>query len=133
MFGYRSWLKSIATGMVSFESSRETFEVLCNAMSCEDDSNRMSKHVDRCMIELGVAPKVNGPLFLMIRSMMAPFLVRPQSLMNLARIKIRKAVRQQPKRLNTRPLQHRPISVTADGTRQLHLPQKLRQFINMGE
>ena len=108
---------------------------MCNTMSCEDESNRMSKHVDRCMIELGVAPKVNGPMFLMIRSLMAPFMARPQTLMNLARIKIRKAVKHQPKRLNTtRPVvQLRPISATTDGTRQLHLPQKLKQFISMGE
>jgi hypothetical protein len=58
-------------------------------------------------------------------------------IMSLARVKIRKAV--SVKRLNTtRPAQQllqqpRPISVTAEGTRQLHLPQKLRQFISMGE
>ena len=102
----------------------------------------MAKHVDRAMIELGVAPKVNGPLFLRIRSAMAPYMVAktPQTLMALARQKIRKALlsnKSQPiKRLQGSNQSQRlqlQGSVTAQKARQLHLPQKLKQFITMGE
>ena len=134
---FRSWLKALSTGLLSLEDSRETLEVLCSAMSCEDVSNgpRISRHVDRCMIELGVAPKVNGPLFLKVRSLVAPHSARPQSLMSLSRKNIRRALsgsQRTPvvvKRLGA----GQPLSATANRSLHLKLPQKLRKFITMGE
>merc|ERR1719204_1209010 len=52
----------------------------------------MVRHVDRCMVEMGVAPKVNGPLFLRLRAKMAPHMIRPQSLMSISRTRIRAAI-----------------------------------------
>jgi len=138
----------VTTGLLTLEASAGTFEVLCAAMAQENTengssgngsfsgSNRMANHVDRAMIELGVAPKVNGPLFLRIRSAMAPYLARtPQSLMSLARHKIRRALllNKGPKRLTTKASQRPLQSLTTQKASQLHLPQKLRQFITMGE
>ena len=130
---FKSFLKALMTKRTTIEASTNTINMLCMVMAA--DVNRMILHVNRCMIELGVAPKVNGPLFLRLRAKMAPFMAKPQSLRSISLAQIRHSIlRKNPKRLQRNQLSQLKLSsVTASRVCQLQLPQKLQNYICLGE
>ena len=67
--------------------------MLCTAMeSQQNDKRTMRQHVDKTMLELGVAPKINGPLFKKLRAEITPFIAKPQSLRFICIKSIRKSI-----------------------------------------
>merc|ERR1712088_753873 len=67
---------------------------LCTAMESQQQQAgiTMGQHVDKTMLEVGVAPKINGPLFKQLRAEIAPFITKPQSLRFICIKSIRKSI-----------------------------------------
>ena len=133
---FKFFLKSLMQNNTTIDLSKKTLEMLCTAMS--EQHHRMGKHIDRCMIEMGVAPRVNGPLFKRLRTIMAPFMGKPQSLKNLCLTSIRRSVLQNRplKRLNQAYRKSPKVvlhSNTVAKVSRLNLPQQIQQLICLGE
>ena len=99
----------------TLEGSEITLELLCQAMG--EEPRRMKSHVTRTMLQLGKAASVNGPLFLRVKSAMAPYWSRPQTLKYQCLKRIRRSLG--PKRLNN------------GGVSKLRLPPKLQRYVRL--
>ena len=163
---FKWYLRSLMSGKTTIKSSKQTLYMLCTAMQSQEYStaghhSTMGQHIDRAMVELGVAPKLNGPLFRHLRSEIAPYITRPQSLRFICIKSIRKSIgnRQRQQIMNralkrlkqNAPLQkqsnrHSPrlinntaITTTTTNTDltisncKLKLPHKLQQFVCLEE
>merc|ERR1719486_1079304 len=82
------------SGCTDIKSSKQTLYMLCTAMESQQQQPgiTMGHHVDKTMLELGVAPKINGPLFKQLRAEIAPFIAKPQSLRFICIKSIRKSI-----------------------------------------
>ena len=90
---FRWYLQSLMSGSTDIQASKQTLYMLCTAMeSQQNDKRTMRQHVDKTMLELGVAPKINGPLFKKLRAEITPFIAKPQSLRFICIKSIRKSI-----------------------------------------
>ena len=90
---FKCYLRSLMSGGTNIESSKQTLYMLCTAMESQQKSKiTMRQHIDRTMLELGVAPKINGPLFKKLRAEINPFIAKPQSLRFICIKSIRKSI-----------------------------------------
>ena len=156
------YLRSLMNGdTTTIETSKQTLYMLCTAMQSQQHNSTMGQHIDRVMLELGVAPKINGPLFKQLRAEIAPFITKPQSLRFICIKSIRKSIgkRQRQQMMRVSPVLKRlkPNSSslqsstsrygrcnnsntaikTTTGTTisncKLKLPHKLQQFVCLEE
>ena len=91
---FKAYLRSLMSGITDIKSSKQTLYMLCTAMESQQQQTgiTMGQHVDKTMLELGVAPKINGPLFKQLRAEIAPFIAKPQSLRFICIKSIRKSI-----------------------------------------
>lgn len=89
---FKWYLCSLMRGDTDIETSKQTLYMLCTAMESQQHPISMGQHIDRTMVELGVAPKINGPLFKKLRAEIAPFIAKPQSLRFICIKSIRKSI-----------------------------------------
>ena len=87
------YLRSLMAGSTDINTSKQTLYMLCTAMeSQQNNKTTMRQHIDRTMLELGVAPKINGPLFKKLRAEINRFIAKPQSLRFICIKSIRKSI-----------------------------------------
>ena len=157
------YLRSLMNGDTTIKTSKQTLYMLCTAMQSQQFHSTMGQHIDRVMLELGVAPKINGPLFKQLRAEIAPFITKPQSLRFICIKSIRKSIgkRQRQQMMRVTPVLKRlkpnssslqsstsrygrcnnssstAIKTTTAGTTisncKLKLPHKLQQFVCLEE
>ena len=89
---FKWYLRSLMRGNTDIESSKQTLYMLCTAMESQQHPISMRQYIDTTMVELGVAPKINGPLFKKLRAEIAPFISNPQSLRFICIKSIRKSI-----------------------------------------
>ena len=90
---FKWYLRSLMAGTTDIKASKQTLYMLCTAMeSQQNEKSTMRQHVDKTMLELGVAPKINGPLFKKLRAEITPFIAKPQSLRFICIKSIRKSI-----------------------------------------
>lgn len=109
-----TWFLRSAMTSSSLAGAENTLTCLSHEMG--RDPGRMKSHVLRVMLVEGKHPRVLGPLYLQLKTTMAPFWSEPQQLRYLAWNSIRKSIG--PKRL-------------AKGSRQLGLPSPLRRYLTL--
>lgn len=114
-------LMDVSCGL-DLDSAEETLRMICVSMSTAAEANdsktaRMKRHVNRTMLSMGKVAALNGPLFLRIKTTMAPYWSRPQSLRLQCLRRIRRSIG--PKRL------------VNGGNRRLPLPTKLQKFVGL--
>jgi hypothetical protein len=104
---FKWYLRSLMAGTTDIKASKQTLYMLCTAMESQQNDTTMGQHVDKTMLELGVAPKINGPLFKKLRAEISPFIAKPQSLRFICIKSIRKSIgkrqRQQMIRVSSPP------------------------------
>jgi hypothetical protein len=104
---FKWYLQSLMRGSTDINSSKKTLYMLCTAMESQQHDTSMGQHIDKAMLELGVAPKINGPLFKKLRAEISPFIAKPQSLRFICIKSIRKSIgkrqRQQMIRVSSPP------------------------------
>ena len=89
---FKWYLRSLMRGTTSIKDSKQTLYMLCTAMESQQHNASMGQHIDKTMMELGVAPKINGPLFKQLRTEIMPFITKPQSLRFICIKSIRKSI-----------------------------------------
>jgi hypothetical protein len=110
-----TWLLKSLMREQSIEKHRDTLLLLCQNMTEVVGPEVMRTHVLSTMVHLGHSASVMAPLFLQIRSFVAPFWSQPLPLVHLARSSIRHSLG--------------PKNV-ASGVTKLNLPPSLSQYLH---
>jgi len=110
-----TWLVRSLMKEQSLDSHRETILLLCQNMAEVVGPEAMRSHTLSTMIHLGHSASVMAPLFLQLKSILAPFWSQPLDLVHLCRSSIRHSLG--PKNLSL-------------GTTKLNLPPSLSQYLH---
>lgn len=110
-----TWLVKAVMARQDLEGHKATLQVLCQNMAEVEGPEVMRSHVLSSMIHLGHSATVMGPLFVELRSLVAPFWSQPLALIHLCRRSIRHALG--------------PKNVS-EGVAHLSLPPSLSQYLH---
>jgi len=94
-----TWLLRAVVSQRGLENTEASLECVAHVMAAQPE--RMKSHVIRVMLSEGRYPRVLGPVFLQLKTSLAPFWSRPQQLSYLAWARVRRSLG--PKRLTQRP------------------------------
>lgn len=90
-----TWLLKSIMAKQGLEGHKATLQVLCQNMAEVEGPEAMRSHVLSSMIHLGHSATVMAPLFVELRSLVAPFWSQPLALIHLCRKSIRAALGRQ--------------------------------------